>query len=143
MQAVNRPSATYWFVAILMLAWNLMGVMAYIAQATMTPEALAALPPAERAAYAAIPGWVTVAYAFAVFGGVAGCLLLLVRSRWAPLVLLLSLLGVLAQMSYVVLIAKAYVAYGPRALIMPALVIAGASFLLWFAGRATRRGWLH
>lgn len=143
MQAAHRPTSTYWIVVILMLAWNAMGVMAYIAQATMTPDALAALPPAERAAYAAIPAWVTAAYAFAVFGGFSGCLLLLVRSRWALFVLLLSLLGVLAQMTYVVLIAKAYVAYGPRALIMPALVITGASFLLWFARRAARRGWLY
>lgn len=143
MQAAHRPSSTYWIVAILMLAWNAMGVMAYIAQATMTPDALAALPPAERAAYAAIPAWVTAAYAFAVFGGFSGCLLLLVRSRWALLVLLLSLLGVLAQMTYVVLIAKAYATFGPRGLIMPALVIAGASFLLWYAGRAARRGWLY
>ena len=143
MQAANRPSSTYWIVAILMLAWNAMGVMAYITQATMTPEALAALPAAERAAYAAIPGWVTAAYAFAVFGGFSGCLLLLVRSRWALLVLLLSLLGVLAQMGYVLLMSGAYATYGARALVMPTLVIAGASLLLWFASRAARRGWLH
>ena len=83
MRISNRPSPWYWLVAVAMLAWNGMGVMAYIAQTTMTPETLAALPEAERAVYANMPAWVTAAFAFAVFGGAAGCLLLLLRSRWA------------------------------------------------------------
>lgn len=142
MQKTNPP-LRYWLVAIAMLAWNGMGVMAYIARATMTPDALAALPPSERAAYAAFPAWVTAAYAFAVFGGVSGCMLLLVRSRWALFVLLLSLLGVLAQTGYVVVVAGTYPASGPRAVVVPVLAVAGASFLLWYARRAARRGWLR
>ena len=33
----------FWVASILALVWNLMGVMAYIAQVTLTPEALAAI----------------------------------------------------------------------------------------------------
>jgi len=143
MRSSNRPPPWYWLVALAMLAWNGKGVMAYIAQTTMTPEALATLPAAERALYAGIPAWVTAAFAFAVFGGAGGCLLLLLRSRWAPPVLVLSLIGVIAQMSYVVVISKGYEVYGPGGMVMPAVVLAGALFLVWFSRFARRRGWLR
>jgi len=143
MQRSNRLPPWYWLVALAMLAWNGMGVMAYIAQATMTPAALAALPEAERAVYAGIPAWVTAAFAFAVFGGAGGCLLLLLRSRWAVPVLLLSLAGVIAQMSYVVVISRGYDVRGAAGMVMPALVTAGALFLVWFSRFARRRGWLR
>lgn len=143
MRISNRPPLWYWLVALAMLAWNGMGVMAYIAQTTMTPAALAALPAAERALYAGIPAWVTAAFAFAVFGGTGGCLLLLLRSRWAVPVLVLSLLGVIAQMSYVVVISRGYEVHGLRGMVMPAMVSAGALFLVWCSRLARRRGWLR
>jgi hypothetical protein len=143
MRISNRLPLWYWLVALAMLAWNGMGVMAYIAQTTMTPEALAALPEAERAVYANMPAWVTAAFAFAVFGGAGGCLLLLLRSGWAVPVLVLSLLGVIAQMSYVVVISKGYEVYGPGGMVMPAMVLTGALFLVWFSRLARRRGWLR
>ena len=105
--------------------------------------ALAALAEAERAVYAGIPAWVTAAFAFAVFGGAGGCLLLLLRSRWAVPVLLLSLAGVIAQMSYVVVISRGYEVRGAAGMVMPALVTAGALFLVWFSRFARRRGWLR
>jgi len=77
--------APTWFnvVAAVMLVWNLLGVMAYIAQVTMTPETLAALPEAERQLYASTPVWATAAYAIAVNGGALGCLLLLLKKNLA------------------------------------------------------------
>ena len=66
-----------WFmvVAVLLLVWNLLGVMAYIMQVTMSPETLAALPDAQRQLYENTPAWATAAFAIAVSGGALGCLL--------------------------------------------------------------------
>ena len=41
--------------------------------------------------------WVTGAFAIAVFGGTLGCIGLLMLKSWSKLLLLISLLGVLAQ----------------------------------------------
>ena len=46
---------------------------------------------------AAMPAWVTGAFAIAVFGGALGCLALLMLKRWSTWLLLISLLAVLAQ----------------------------------------------
>jgi len=137
-----KPPLWFWAVSAAMLLWNGLGAMAYVADATMTADALNALPEAERALRVSRPAWATAAFAVAVFGGVVGCLLLLVRSRWAFPVLVLSLLGVAVQMTQAFLIANSYGVYGPVGLITPALVLTFSLFLVWFARRARARGWL-
>jgi hypothetical protein len=138
-----KPALWFWIVAASMLLWNGLGAMAYIADATMSAEALKAMPDAERALRESRPAWATAAFAVAVFGGVVGCLLLLVRSRWALPVLVLSLLGVAVQMTHAFLIANSIEVYGPGGLVMPAVVLALSLFLVWFARRARTRGWLR
>ncbi len=125
-----------------MLLWNGVGAMAYVADATIAADALNALPEAERALRASSPAWATAAFAVAVFGGVVGCLLLLVRSRWTPPVLVVSLLGVAVQMTHAFLIANSFEVYGPDGLVMPALVLTFSLILVWFAQHARTRGWL-
>lgn len=137
-----KPPLWFWAVSAAMLLWNGLGAMAYVADATIAADALKALPEAERALRESRPAWATAAFAVAVFGGVVGCLLLLVRSRWASPALVLSLLGVVVQMTHAFLIANSYEVYGPVGLIMPALVLMFSLFLVWFARRARMRGWL-
>lgn len=137
-----KPPLWFWAVSAAMLLWNGLGAMAYVADATIAADALKALPEAERALRESRPAWATAAFAVAVFGGVVGCLLLLVRSRWASPVLVLSLLGVVVQMTHAFLIANSYEVYGPVGLVMPALVLMFSLFLVWFARRARMRGWL-
>ena len=138
-----KPPLWFWVVAALMLLWNGLGAVAYIADATMSAEALKAMPDAERALRESRPAWATAAFAVAVFGGVVGCLLLLVRSRWAFPVLSLSLLGVAVQMTHAFLIANSFEVYGPGGMIMPTMVLTLSLFLVWFAHRARGRGWLR
>ncbi len=143
MTVSTKPPLGFWIAGVLLLLWNAMGVMAYIQDAMLTAGALQTMPEAERALRLARPAWATAAFAIAVFGGVAGCLLLLVRSRRALPVLVLSLIGVGVQMTHAFLIADSFAVYGPGGLVMPAMVLAGALFLVWFAARGRRRGWLH
>jgi len=142
MNRTNKAPVWFWAVAVLALGWNAVGVAAYIRQATMTPEALAALPAAERALMTATPAWATAAFAIAVFGGAAGSLLLLLRSRVALPVLVLSLIGVIAQMSYVLFLSKALEVYGSEGLAMPVTVLVVSVLLPFFARHAARRRWL-
>lgn len=139
----EKPPLWFWIVGVLMLLWNGLGVMAYIAEATMSAEALQALPEGQRALIVSRPAWATAAYAVAVFGGVAGCLLLLIRRRSAIPVLVLSLVGVLVQLGHAFGIAGAWDVVGPTGAVLPALVLAGSLFLVWFARRARAKGWLR
>jgi hypothetical protein len=139
----EKPPLWFWIVGVLLLLWNGMGVAAYVGEATLTAEALQALPEGQRALITGRPAWATAAYAVAVFGGVAGCLLLLIRRRAAVAVLVLSLLGVLVQMGHAFLMADAFAVVGAAGAMLPALVLACALFEVWFARRARAKGWLR
>jgi hypothetical protein len=141
-ELLNRD-APKWFmvVSVILLIWNLMGVMAYIAQVTMSPEALAALPEAERQLYETTPVWATAAFAIAVNCGALGCLLLVLKRNLAGLFLQLSLAGVLAQMFYAFFMSNSYEVFGPGGVVMPVMVIVIAIYLVLLAVRAKTHRW--
>lgn len=141
-ESTNKPSTGFWIISIIALIWNLMGVFAYIAQVNMSDEIIAALPEAERALYENVPAWVTGAFAIAVFGGALGCILLLLRKKLATSVLIISLIGIIAQMIYNFGMSKAAEVYGPGGMVMPAMVVLIGVFLVWYAKQATAKGWL-
>ena len=120
-----------------------MGVAAYIMHVRMTDSDIAALPEAERLLYETAPAWTTGAFALAVFGGTLGCIALLLRKSWAFPVLIVSLIGIVAQMTYDVFLSKAMDVYGPGFMIMPAMVLLIGIFLLFFARSSTAKGWLN
>jgi len=145
MNSYSGSSAPKWFTffAILALLWNLLGVMAFVMQATMSPEALAALPEAEQALYNNYPTWALVAFGVAVFGGALGSLLLALKKNVAGPVLLISLIGVLLQTGHSFFGAKAYEVYGPSSLIMPIMVVVIAIYLVMLAAKAKNNGWTN
>ena len=84
-----------------------------------------------------------IVFAVAVFGGLFGCILLLLRKALATLIFIISLVAVLIQMLYSLLMTNASEVMGPVAIIMPIVVIAIAAFLVWYSKRATSKGWLR
>jgi uncharacterized membrane protein len=143
MSTSKKNPAAFWIIAVVALIWNIMGVMAYLAQAYMTDEAKALLPEAERALYSNIPAWVTAAFAIAVFGGTLGALALLFRKKWATPIFIISLLGIIAQMIYNFFISGAMDVYGPGGMIMPVMVLIIGFFLVWYSKKATANGYLN
>jgi len=139
-KSTNNPGIDFWIIGIVALIWNLMGVFAYLQQAYMTEEDLMALPVAEQALHENVPAWVTGAFAIAVFGGALGCILLLMRKKMASMVFLISLVGIIVQMSYNIFMSKAVDVYGPGDMIMPAMVILIGIFLFWYAKKNTATG---
>jgi hypothetical protein len=89
----NKPPRSFYIIGIAALIWNLIGVMTYIMQVTMSDAAMAALPADQQAFIQNSPVWVTAAYAIAVNAGALGCVLLLLRQTWAYLVLVVSFAG--------------------------------------------------
>jgi len=141
----NTSSAPAWFliVGILALIWNLMGVAAYVMQVTMSPDAMAALPEAERALYETTPAWATAAFAIAVNGGALGCLFLVLKKSWAVPLLQLSLAGIAVQMFHAYFMTNSFEVFGPGSTIMPIMVIVVAVLLVWLAGSAKTKGWIN
>ncbi len=138
----SKPAVWFWVVSAVAFVWNLMGVAAFVMQVTMSDADLAALPEAERMLYETAPAWSTAVFALAVFGGALGCLALLLRKKWAFPILVVSLIGIVAQMTYNVFFSKVMDVYGPGGLIMPVMVLVIGVYLLFFARSSTAKGWL-
>lgn len=139
-----RPPLWFWIASSVGLFWNGLGVLAYLGQAFMTSEMKAALPEDQLALIENTPAWVTAAFAIAVWGGLLGCIALLLRKRWATTVLLISLIAILVQMAYSFLMSDALEVYGLiQGFIMPVLVILIGILLFLFARLSERRLWLH
>ncbi len=142
MNSTNTPPTWFWIVCGISMIWNLLGVMAYLMQVTMSPEALQALPENERTLIESVPVWATSAFAIAVWGSTLGCILLLMRKKLATPVLIVSFVGIMVQMFYNVVISKSIEVYGPGGLSMPILVFTIGIFLIWFSRKSTANGWI-
>lgn len=132
-----------WFmiVSVIFLIWNLLGVIAYLHQVTMDPEALAAMPEAQRQILENTPDWATAAFAVATNCGALGCLLLLLKRNLAGLFLQISLAGVLVQMYHAFFVADAFEVLGPGGVVMPLIVTVIAIFLVVLAAKARVNHW--
>lgn len=137
-----KPPSWFTVVTILALVWNGLGVGAYIAQVTMSPETFSALPEAQRALIENTPAWATGAFAIAVFGGTLGSLALLIRKSWAVPLLAVSLLAIAVQMYHSFFISNSFEVFGPGGLVMPLMVVVVAVYLLTLARNASNRGWI-
>ena len=138
-----KPPVWFWIVSILALLWNLMGVMAYLGQAFMTDDMKAEYTAEQLTLMESTPAWVTAAFAIAVWGGLLGCLALLLRKKWAKPVLILSLIGILAQMAHSFFMTNAAEVYGQvQGVITPLIVIIIGIALVQFARIAEKRNWI-
>jgi len=133
--SMNKPPIWFWIVSAVALIWNLLGVGVYLAQAYMDEDTMAALTESERAMYDNLPAWYTGVFALAVFGGALGCIALLLRKKWAYIILLVAAIAAIIQMCYVAFSLKMANAMTP-------MIIIVAIALVWLAKHATKKGWL-
>ena len=141
MSEFKKPNVGFWVISIIAFVWNLMGVLNYIAQAYMTEDMKVLLPQGQREYIEIVPAWATAAFAIAVFAGLIGCLSLLFRKKTAKIALLISLLGVIVQMSHG-FISGIENAYGPGGIAMPIMIIGLSIFLVWYSRFVDTKGWL-
>ena len=126
-----------WAVGLLGAAWNAFGCYIYTMAMIRDPDTLAAAPPAMVAALEAAPAWSNGAWAFGVWGGLTGCVLLLLRSRFAVAAFCISLAGLIGSTTYEVLYAV------PVDRVQQATIWLMALALLGYALFLRRRGLLR
>ena len=132
--------AWFWVAAGLALLFEAFGCFTYWAQVTTDP---ASLPIDQRAMWNATPAWMVGAYAVAVWVGLIGATLLLMRRRLAVPVLLVSLIAVLVQFGGVMLVPALRQVTPDDAFTLPILIIAACYAIFMLSRLAGRRGWLR
>ncbi len=141
MEKKDMPPMRFWAIGIVALLWNIIGVIACITQVYMTQETLKTLPEVDQNFYNNTPTWVTAAFAISVFSGALGAIGLLLENRWAFILFLLSLIGVLTQNTYNFFLQNFIPLSGTR-MIMPIITIVVAVFLVWFSRNSISKGWI-
>lgn len=130
---------SFWLIALLGLAWNVFGVVQYLASVSATQESLIAsgMTPEQAAVMLGYPAWMTAAFAIGVFGGTLGCLVLLLRKKIAVPVFAVSLAAYIVL--YIGDITEGvFAALGAPQVIILTSVVAIAAALLWFARRSEK-----
>ena len=133
----------FWVVCLLAITWNALGVIAYLNEAYMSPEQFAKLPIEIQELYSKRPTWVIAAFATAVFSGLLGSLLLILRRTLATYFFVLSFIAVSLQHSYSFLIAKAYTIVTTFNVVMAGIVFGVALALVFFSHSRKKLGWLN
>ena len=132
MTVSSKPSVKFWTVGAFGLIWSLMGCYNYLMQTN--PEALAQFPEAYQIVINSRPGWVTVLFVIAVFGGALGSALMLMRRAVARPVLMVSLVGVVVTFGQAILEIRS--APGAGLIVMgTGMSLVVSSYLVWFTHR--------
>ena len=93
----QRRSWHLWLVGILGLLWSLMGVVSFMLAEMNVEAVMSRYPQQQRDYFTSFPLWAVAFWAIGVFGGVIGCLLLLLKKRAAFPVLLVSAIGAIVS----------------------------------------------
>lgn len=139
---MSKPPLWFTLVAGSALLWNMVGLLAVIADLQLSAADIAALPADQQAMYAARPPWSVVASVVAVAGGTLGCIALLLHKRWSLALFFVSLVGILLQDIGVFLVAGGATSRNLVPIVLQGLVLVVAIGLIVLARRAISRTWL-
>ncbi len=136
---VRTVPAWFWVAAALGLAWNVFGIVRFMATVGATQEALVVdgMTVVQAAFYVTLPLWLHVLFAIGVFGGALGCVLLLLRMRWSVAVFVVSLVAYIGLFLGDAVLGV-FAALGMPHVIVLTVVVAISATLFWVARRFDR-----
>jgi hypothetical protein len=100
MRTSAPTSATPWHLWLVGIAgglWSAIGVLSFMLTQLNVEAVMSEFPPEQRAYFESFPLWAVGFWAIGVFGGVIGCVLLLLRKRLAVPVLIASMIGAIVS----------------------------------------------
>ena len=130
----------YMAAAIAAVLFMAVGVAGFVMDLVNDPQSL---PADQRVLELARPMWKKVAYAVAVWTGLIGSLLLLVRKRPAEPILLISLVATVLTFVPYAVVPDVRAAIGQTDIIAAVVVVVLVALIYLFSRRAKQRGWLQ
>ena len=136
----GAPRWLFWVGAFLVL-WNMFGVYAFISERMMTPADLAALPKDQQLLWSQMPGWGWAGYGVATLGGLAGAFGIVLKKRWATIVTLLSIAGIIVNFLPTFTMSTGVNVWQPQFYALPLFIIVVALLQYALARTANAKGW--
>jgi hypothetical protein len=130
-----------WVVGVLGIPWNGFGCVDYTMTALQGETWLRAMKmnDAQIAYMDAMPAWMTAAWAIGVWGGLAGTVLLLLRSKWAYPVFVASLAAFVLTLVYSYGLSNGSEIMPEGTWIMNLVILIGCLFFVWYARMMAKR----
>lgn len=136
-----RPLAGWYMIAAIgALIFMIIACAGYVLDVTTDPDTL---PLDQRALADARPMWMVAAYAIAVWSGLAGTLLLVMRRKLAQPLLLVSLLAAGATFLPYAITPQVRDNISTNDIAAAIVVLAITWTIFWFARHSGQRGWLR
>jgi hypothetical protein len=130
-----------WVIGITGGLWSSLGVLSFMLTQLNVEAVMSQFPPQQREYFLSFPLWAVAFWAIGVFGGVIGCLLLLLKNRLAFPVLLASAIGaIVSNLGGVFLLGGMEVMAETGGLGFTAVPIVVGVFLAYYAGAMSKTG---
>ena len=130
-----------WLVGLVGVLWSSMGVVSFMLTQMNVEAVMSRFPPQQREYFESFPLWAVAFWAIGVFGGVIGCLLLLLRNRLAFPVLLASVIGAIVfNLGGLFLLGGMEVMRETGGLGFTVFPIVFAAFLAYYARAMSKKG---
>lgn len=142
-QGTTTPGRPWhlWLLGIIGGLWSVMGVVSFMLTQMNVEAVMSRFPPEQRAYFESFPLWAVAFWAIGVFGGLIGCLLLLLKNRLAFHALLASVIGVtVCNLGGLFLLGGMKVMVETDALGLTVFPIIFAAFLAYYARAMSKKG---
>lgn len=143
MRAKHKAPIWFLIVTILLICWNLIGVLSFYTHIMMINDPSILNDPALEILYTQYPTWTTIIFALASISGIVAAILLAMKRRIAKFIFVISLIAVIMQMTHNLFMTDSIEYLGAQAAIMPTLVVIVGIFSVWLSSFADRKKWLR
>ena len=142
--AISKRPVWFVVVAIILLLWAVAGVGSFMAHVVVGEKMAAEKGAWDIEYYRALPAWFAWDYGLATLTALAGAIALLMRSRQAMMLYVLSLVGVVIQFGYVFVGTDLLAHKGAAATVpFPMFIALMAGVQIVLARFAAKRGWVE
>ena len=128
-----------WVIGVVTLLWNAMGAFDYLMTQTQNEQYMSSFTAEQLEFFYGFPLWVNAAWAIAVWGGVLGSLLLLLRKGLAALVFLVSWLAMVVTSFHNFVLSNGFEIMGDPFSLIFTVVIFLVALALYLYARAMRK----
>jgi hypothetical protein len=134
-----------WVVGVLAVLWNSIGAFDYVMTMYGGMDYLrqAGMNETFVAEFEQMPMWMSVAWPVAVWSAVLGSALLLLRSRWAFISFVVSLIVYVANLAHNYGMSELGSLGGTAGLVIATIITLSLVFLIWYSRMMTKRGVLR
>ncbi len=100
MTTSQKPNTLYYIISVFFLLWNLIGVAFFFVELLAPDMVTQAMSEEQAQLYNSRPVWYMANYGVAVFGGIAACMALLVKNKFAVIAAFISFLALVISTTY-------------------------------------------